>query len=92
MRRNLNVSLTERHQAFLDREIAEGRAVNAADVVRQALEQRLQARELHEATLTRLRAEVEFGYDQLQRGEFVELDDHGILELFEVEFAEARGT
>jgi hypothetical protein len=35
---------------------------------------------------------VEFGYDQLQRGEFVELDDHGILELFEVEFAEARGT
>lgn len=66
----MNVTLPPALDALVARKLASGLYENAAEVVREALRQ-MDARE---SALAGLKREVALGFDQLDRGELVEMD------------------
>lgn len=64
----LNVSLTARHRKIIDREVARGNAASASEVVREGL-RLYEERRLRTEAVARVRAEIEAGIAQLDRGE-----------------------
>lgn len=67
--RAFNVTLSDRHRAFIDRQLADGRAHNASEVVRQAIELAIRDGELHEAKLASLRQALAPADAEIDRGE-----------------------
>lgn len=66
----MNVTLPPALDALVARKLASGLYENAAEVVREALRQ-MDARE---SALAGLKREAALGFDQLDRGELVEMD------------------
>jgi antitoxin ParD1/3/4 len=70
-RATLNVSLTPELEQFVSSRVASGRYTSASEVVRQGL-RLLQEQEVdRQATLERLRNQINLGLDQARRGELM---------------------
>ena len=68
----MNVSLTEELEELVQRKVESGRYTSASEVVRAGLRLLEQEDELRETRLAAVRAEVQAGIDQAERGEFVD--------------------
>jgi antitoxin ParD1/3/4 len=68
----MNVSLTPDLEAFIHDMVKSGGYASASEVVRDALRRLVHADSLRQAELKRLRAEIQVGLDQSERGELVE--------------------
>jgi antitoxin ParD1/3/4 len=86
-----NVNLTERLDAFIEDGVASGRYKNASEVVRAGLHLLEQRQQEDTAKLERLRAAVRAGEDAVARGEYVEVDEHGLRRLLAEHRASGHG-
>ena len=68
----MNVSLTEELEELVLRKVESGRYTSASEVVRAGLRLLEQEDELRETRLAAVRAEVQAGIDQAERGELVD--------------------
>ncbi len=69
-----NISLTETLDAFVEQRVDSGDFQNASEVVRAGLRLLKSQTEEDEQKLARLRAAVQVGLDELDRGEFEEVE------------------
>jgi antitoxin ParD1/3/4 len=84
-RTTLNVSLTPELDEFISSKVASGRYQSASEVIRQGL-RLLQEQEMtRQAQLDRLRAQINIGLDQANRGEL--LDGEEVFDELEKRFA-----
>lgn len=68
----LNISLTPELEEFVSKRVASGRYQSASEVIRQGL-RLLQEEEMsREASLDRLRNQINLGLDQAERGELLD--------------------
>ncbi|MCR9130450.1 MAG: type II toxin-antitoxin system ParD family antitoxin [Alphaproteobacteria bacterium] len=65
----MHVSLTDRLEAWIREKVESGLYNNASEVVREALRAKMQAEMSEAEKLDALRAEIQKGLDQLDRGE-----------------------
>jgi antitoxin ParD1/3/4 len=70
-----NISLTAEQDAFVESVVKAGEYQNASEAVRDALRVLQQRRQEDALKLKALRAQVKAGVDQLNRGDFIEVDD-----------------
>ncbi len=70
-----NISLTAEQDAFIERIVRAGEYQNASEAVRDALRMLQQRRREDVLKLKALRAHIRAGLDDLERGDFVEVDD-----------------
>ncbi len=68
----MNISLTEELEELVRRKVESGRYTSASEVVRAGLRLLEQEDELRETRLAAVRAEVQAGIDQAERGELVD--------------------
>ena len=69
-----NISLTPEQDAFVAKVVESGEYQNASEAVRDALRLLKQRRREDALKLKALRAAIKVGVDELDRGDFVELD------------------
>jgi len=67
------ITLTDRFERFIEDSVAAGHYADASELVRDALRLLEQRRHEDELKLQRLREAVQVGFDQLDRGEYIEL-------------------
>jgi antitoxin ParD1/3/4 len=67
-----NISFTELHDALIDEKIAAGAYQTASEVVRDAMRLLQERDELHQNRLGQVRAKIEKGWEQSERGQMVE--------------------
>lgn len=70
-----NISLTEMLDRFVEDRVESGAYQNASEVVRAGLRLLQEQTDAHQAKLARLRAAIQVGLDEIERGEAVEVDD-----------------
>ena len=70
-----NISLTAEQDAFVEKIVKSGEYQNASEAVRDALRALQQRRREDALKLKALRAQVKAGFDALDRGDFVDVDD-----------------
>jgi antitoxin ParD1/3/4 len=70
-----NISLTAEQDAFIERIVRAGEYQNASEAVRDALRMLQHRRREDALKLKALRAHIKAGIDDLDRGDFVEVDD-----------------
>jgi len=70
-----NISLTAEQDAFVEKVVKDGEYQNASEAVRDALRLLQQRRREDALKLEMLRAQIKAGVDELDRGDFVEVDD-----------------
>jgi antitoxin ParD1/3/4 len=70
-----NISLTAEQDAFVERIVESGEYQNASEAVRDALRALMQRREESALRLKLLRSQIAAGIAELERGEFVEIED-----------------
>ncbi len=70
-----NISLTAEQDAFIEKIVRAGEYQNASEAVRDALRVLQQRRQEDALKLKALRAHIKAGLDDLERGDFVEVDD-----------------
>ena len=68
----MNISLTEELEELVQRKVESGRYTSASEVVRAGLRLLEQEDELRETRLAAVRAEVQAGIDQAERGELLD--------------------
>ena len=73
-----NISLTAEQDAFVERIVKAGEYQNASEAVRDALRALQQRRREDTLKLKALRAQIRAGIDELDRGNFVEVDDNDL--------------
>jgi antitoxin ParD1/3/4 len=73
-----NISLTDHFERLIESAVASGEYQNASEVVRAGLRLLERQRQADEAKLKALRAAVQLGIDQLERGDYIELEPHEI--------------
>ncbi len=71
----MNVSLTPELEAFVQEMVKGGQYVSASEVVRDALRLLEHQGQVRQAELDRLRAAVQVGLDQMERGEGLDGDE-----------------
>ncbi len=69
-----NVSLTPEQDAFVDQVVDSGEYQNASEAIRDALRALQLRRREDEAKLEALRARLQAGIDDIERGDYVEVD------------------
>jgi antitoxin ParD1/3/4 len=69
-----NISLTPEQDAFVDKVVEAGEYQNASETVRDALRALQQRRREDALKLKVLRMQVKAGADELERGDFIEVD------------------
>jgi antitoxin ParD1/3/4 len=67
--KTLAITLKEEHRQFVEEAIKSGRYVSEAELVADAIAELKAREELHSARLAELRAAVQLGLNQLDRGE-----------------------
>lgn len=72
-----NISLTDRLDQFVEERVESGAYQNASEVVRAGLRLLLEQSDAHAARLARLRAAIQDGVDELDRGEGEVVEDIG---------------
>jgi antitoxin ParD1/3/4 len=70
-----NISLTAEQDAFIEKIVKAGEYQNASEAVRDALRMLQQRRREDELKLKALRAHIKAALDDVERGDFVEVDD-----------------
>lgn len=75
----MHISLTDRLEAWVREKVESGLYNNASEVIREALRTQMRAEQTREEKLEALRAELQIGIDQAERGEFVEWDKDAFL-------------
>ena len=70
----MHVTLSEDLKRFVDELVASGDYPDAAAVMQAALREKMQAEQLNLEELEALRAEIEIGWQQAERGQCVTLD------------------
>lgn len=68
----MHVSLTEKLDEYVREKVASGLYNNASEVIREALRLKIATEESDEAKIERLRAAVDLGWEQAERGEFAD--------------------
>lgn len=79
----MNVSLPPEQEKFIDQLVQQGRYVTPGEVIREALYLLQEQEADRERKRTALKAEIQIGLDQLDRGEFHEYDEESLKALFE---------
>jgi len=77
-----NINLTDRYDAFLSQQVAEGRFKNASEAVRAALHLLERHANEDEAKLETLRREARIGYDAFLAGEVTTIEGDDLTGLF----------
>ena len=70
-----NISLTREQDEFVESIVRAGEYQNASEAVRDALRALQQRRREDTLKLERLRLEIQTGIDELENGDFVEIED-----------------
>lgn len=70
-----NINLTNEQNEFVDSIVRAGEYQNASEAIRDALRALQQRRREDALKLERLRLRIQAGIDDLERGEFVEIDE-----------------
>jgi antitoxin ParD1/3/4 len=70
-----NINLTQAQDEFVERVVREGEYQNASEAIRDAVRALQQRRREDALKLERLRLRIQAGIDDLERGEFVEIDE-----------------
>jgi antitoxin ParD1/3/4 len=78
-----NINLTHEQDEFVESVVRTGEYQNASEAIRDALRALKQRRQEDALKLERLRLRIEAGIDDLERGEFVEVDDGDLDEYFD---------
>jgi antitoxin ParD1/3/4 len=73
-----NVSLTAEQDAFIDEVLHAGEYRNASEAVRDAIRALQQRRAEDALKLERLRASIRVGIEELERGEYSEVEDEDL--------------
>jgi antitoxin ParD1/3/4 len=69
-----NISLTPEQDAFVEKVVKAGEYQNASEAIRDALRVLQQRRKEDALKLKALRMQIKAGVDELERGDFVEID------------------
>ncbi len=77
-----NINLTHEQDEFVESIVRAGEYQNASEAIRDAVRALQQRRREDALKLERLRLRIEAGIDDLERGEFVEVDDAGSRGIF----------
>lgn len=77
----MNVSLTPELERFVHAKVKSGRYLSASEVVRQALRLLEERERQRDHEVEALRAKLQIGLDQLERGEYTEYDEDGLKEM-----------
>lgn len=72
----MNVSLTPELEQFIDRKVKSGRYNTASEVVRESLRLLEREDEAREIKLNELRREIMKGVEQIERGEYTEINSN----------------
>jgi antitoxin ParD1/3/4 len=83
-----NISFTQQHDHLINEKISNGSHQTASEVVREAMRLLQERDELHQQRVARVRAKIEKGFQQSERGQMV--DDVAVEEHFRKRSAEAR--
>lgn len=78
-----NISITAAQDRFIDEIVRSGEYQNASEAIRDAVRALQQRRAEDAARIERLRAEVDIGIADLDRGDFIELDASNSAAFFE---------
>jgi antitoxin ParD1/3/4 len=78
-----NINLTHEQDEFVESVVRAGEYQNASEAIRDALRALKQRRQEDALKLERLRLRIQAGIDDLERGEFVEVDEADLDEYFE---------
>ena len=70
-----NINLTREPDEFVERIVSAGEYQNASEAIRDALRALQQRRREDALKLERLRLRIQTGIDDLEKGEFVEVDE-----------------
>lgn len=70
-----NISLTREHDEFVESIVRTGEYQNASEAVRDALRALQQRRREDALKLERLRVQIQAGIDDLENGDFIEIED-----------------
>jgi len=75
----MNVSLTPQLERLIQRKVKTGMYQTASEVVREAL----RLLDERDAEFKKLKADIQEGLDQIERGEYTEHDDASLKDMFE---------
>jgi antitoxin ParD1/3/4 len=78
-----NINLTHEQDEFVENIVRAGEYQNASEAIRDAVRALQQRRREDALKLERLRLRIEAGIDDLDRGEFVEVDDEDLEAFFD---------
>jgi antitoxin ParD1/3/4 len=70
-----NISLTREQDEFIESVVRRGEYQNASEAIRDALRALQQRRREDALKLERLRLQIRLGIDDLESGDFIEIDD-----------------
>ena len=73
-----NISLTPEQDAFVEKVVKAGEYQNASEAVRDALRALQQRRKEDAMKLKALRMQIKAGADELERGEYIEIDEEDL--------------
>jgi antitoxin ParD1/3/4 len=68
----MNVSLTPELDNFVHQKVESGTYHSASEVIRAGLRLLQERDEMRQAQLAQLRKEIQFGFDQIERGEYTD--------------------
>jgi antitoxin ParD1/3/4 len=77
-----NVNLTEHFDKFIDVSLSSGRFSNASEIVREGLRLLEQREREDEAKLEWLRAAAKEGFDDIERGDYIDLHNADEIDAF----------
>ena len=83
-----NISFTQQHDQLINEKISNGSHQTASEVVREAMRLMQERDELHQQRVARVRAKIEKGFEQSERGQMV--SDTDVEAHFRRRSAEAR--
>ncbi len=70
-----NISLTHEQDEFVESVVRSGEYQNASETIRDALRALQQRRQENALKLERLRAQIQLGIDDLENGDFIEIEN-----------------
>ncbi|MFV3129141.1 type II toxin-antitoxin system ParD family antitoxin [Niveispirillum sp. KHB5.9] len=85
-----NVVLTDHHEKVIEELVRSGRYQNASEVLREGIRLIEKREAADKAKLEALRTAVHLGAAQIDSGDFIEVDEDGLSDLFDAMEVEAR--
>jgi antitoxin ParD1/3/4 len=76
----MNVSLTPQLESFVQEKVASGLYTSASEVIREALRMMEEQDQLKATKLEALRKDIDKGWEQLERGEYIPFEPEKIIE------------